>query len=74
MFLQELFISILISLNNVGQFCDFPALKSRARARAQPFLRSKSASVSAANFDERAKALSTVLINLQSNNSNVNNY
>ena len=52
MFLQELFIFILISLNDVGKFCDFLTLKW-----AQPFLGPKSASASAANFDERAKAL-----------------
>ena len=54
--MQEIFMLILISLNNCEKFCNFLTLK-QARAEVQPFLGPKSASASAANFDERITAV-----------------
>ena len=70
--MQEINMLIFISLNICGIFCNYLTLKraraqkitkarARARARAQPFFGPKSVSASAANFDERTKALDTVM-------------
>ena len=56
--MQEINMLIFISLNICGIFCNYLTLK---RARAQPFFGPKSVSASAVIFDERTKALDTVM-------------